>query len=138
MKKIFFTIKQLSLLKILYIQYLHLTLENSNTQFQFLIARTNSSVPEALRISLGEKTLNILNLNLLNILVGRAKLLGPWTISSRSLKLSFYHFGQNSKVLKFERFFRLVKKKKIRHKSFWLLVRCFFEKDGTCKMKTDK
>ena len=77
---------------------------------------------------------DISNLDISNLSVGRAKLLEPWTSSSRSLELAFKHFGQ---VLKFERFIRFFGKT-IYHKGIYFFVRCFLEKDGACKTKTDK
>ena len=95
--------------KILKIQ---LTLENSNTQFLELFDSSNKFF-DPLNITHFFRQKNS-NLDISNISVGRTKLLDPWKISSCSLELSFSHLGQNSKVLKFERFFG----KKIPHKSF--------------------
>ena len=56
-----------------------------------------------------------------NISAGRAKLLHPWTSSSRSLELTFQHFGQ---ILKFERFIRFFGEKS--HHKVFLVFRQMF------------
>ena len=95
-----------------------LTLENSNTQFFDLYDSSNKFF-DSLNITyfFRQKCLDILNLDIWKILVGRTKQLDSWTISSRSLELSLHYFGQNSKVLKFEKFIGFFGKK-IHHKSF--------------------
>ena len=114
--------------------YIQLTPENSNTQILKPFHSSNKFISplNITRLFRQKKTLDISYIS-----VGRTKLLDSQTISSRSLKLLLQHFGLNLKVLKFEHFIRFFGKK-IHHRSFSFLVRCFLEKDVTRKTKTGK
>ena len=68
---------------------LQLPLENSNTQFLQLFDSSNKFFGSLnIKHFFRQKTIDISNLDISNISVGRRKLLDPWKISSHSLELS--------------------------------------------------
>ena len=103
----------------------------------FSIAWTNSLVPWILCTSLGKKYLDISNLSISNILVGRTKLLDPmdnFLSFSWTFILTFWQKFESSKVRTFYLIFWL----KNTSQKLLVFIRCFLEKDGICKTKTDK
>ena len=112
---------------------LQLTLENSNTPFLELFDSSNKFFgPLNITHFFRQKNSRYLEY----ISVGRTKLLGPWTISSRSLELSFLTFRPKfESSIKLELFIRFFGKKKYITKVFSFSSNVFLRKMAPVKRK---